>query len=108
MQAMDINKDKFEELKAGDMPVLVEFWAPWCTYCKRLAPAVDMIADDFDGKVTVAKVDIDQEPALAGDFEIETIPSMILFKGGEPSEVLVNPPSKVAVAKWLKEKGIEK
>ncbi|MEG1231834.1 MAG: thioredoxin family protein [Anaerovoracaceae bacterium] len=108
MKAMDITKDKFEKLRSESMPVLVEFWAPWCTYCKRLGPTVDMIADDYEGNVIVAKVDIDKEPALAEAFEIETIPSMILFKDEAVSEVLVNPPSKVAIAKWLKERGIEK
>lgn len=85
-----INKDNFEEkvLKA-DKPVLVDFFATWCGPCKRLAPVLDEIATEMEGKALVYKVDIDQSPELAAAMRINSVPTLVLFQDGKAkSQVL--------------------
>ena len=80
----------FEEsvIKAGEM-VLVDFWAEWCGPCKRLAPTVDALAADYAGKVTVGKLNVDDNPNTALKFQIRGIPALLLFKGGQIVESIV-------------------
>jgi thioredoxin 1 len=80
----------FEEtvIKAGG-PVLVDFWAEWCGPCKRLAPTVDALAGDYAGKVTVGKLNVDENPSTAMKFQIRGIPALLLFKGGQVVESVV-------------------
>src|SRR5438132_5301724 len=80
----------FEEtvIKAGG-PVLVDFWAEWCGPCKRLAPTVDALATDYAGKVTIGKVNIDENPTVTTNFRVMSIPALLLFKGGQLVESLV-------------------
>jgi thioredoxin 1 len=70
-------------------PVLVDFWAEWCRPCLRLAPAVDALASDFDGRVVVGKLNVDENPNTAGRFSIRGIPTLLLFKGGQIVETVV-------------------
>lgn len=79
------------------VPVLVDFWAKWCGPCKMIAPIVDEIAREQGGKVRVAKVDVDENQALAARFNIRGIPTMILFKDGEPRETIVGLTGKQAI-----------
>lgn len=72
-----------EEVVNSDIPVLVEFWAPWCGHCSSLAPTIDEIAKDYDGKIKVCKVNIDEQPDLARNCAIMSIPACIRYENGE-------------------------
>lgn len=87
---IDVNDSTFEsEVLQSDVPVLVDFWAVWCGPCRMVAPVMDQLADEYDGKVKVAKVDVDQARATAGKFGVMSIPTVLLFKGGEVVSTIV-------------------
>jgi thioredoxin 1 len=90
-----------ETVKAADTLVLVDFWAPWCGPCRTLAPILEELALDFEGKVKVCKVNTDENTNLAQQFRISSIPSLILFKGGEPVEQMVGLHQKSNLASML-------
>ncbi|RVW02346.1 thioredoxin [Rhodococcus spongiicola] len=97
-----INDDSFkQEVLDSEKPVLVDFWATWCGPCKMVAPVLDEIAGEHADKLTVAKLDIDQNPGAARDFQVMSIPTMILFQGGEPVKTIVGAKGKAALLKDL-------
>lgn len=98
-----MNKALFENNLAGETPVLVEFWAPWCVYCRRIAPAMEKIAQQYEGKLTVGQVNIDEEPLIASKEQIEIIPTLILYKGGQALGSIVAPESRAAIQEFLEE-----
>ena len=84
MSEVIITKENFEaEVLKSDIPVLVDFWASWCGPCKMLAPIVGQIAEEQEGKVKVGKINVDEQQELAAQFRVMSIPTLILFKGGE-------------------------
>lgn len=81
--------------------VLVDFWAEWCGPCRRLAPTVEALATDFDGRATVAKMNVDENPNVPGRYAIRGIPTLLLFKNGELAETIVGLVPKEDIAKMI-------
>ena len=108
MSSITVNTNQFSSIVAeSQKPVLVDFWAPWCGYCRRIAPALEQIAQQWADKLVVGKVNVDEQEALADRFGVETIPSLILFRNGEQAgEELVAPGSRDAIEEWLEENGV--
>ncbi len=87
---LNLSDSNFDsEVAKSDLPVLVDFWAPWCGPCIQLSPVIDEIANERAGKAVVAKVNVDESPALAGKFRVNSIPALLFFKGGQPVGQLV-------------------
>ncbi len=87
---VEVTEQNFEqEVLQSELPVLVDFWAEWCQPCKRIAPIVEELAQEYDGRLKVAKCDVDANPQLPGRFNIMGIPTLILFKNGQPVETIV-------------------
>ena len=95
MAIVTLTKDNFQqEVMQAAEPVLVDFWASWCGPCRMLSPIVDQLAEELGGKVKVGKVNVDDEQALAEQFRIMTIPTLMLFKGGQQVAAAVGVKSK--------------
>lgn len=96
-----VNAQSFDsEVLKSDIPVIVDFWAPWCGPCRMLAPILEQVAVAVDGKVKVVKLNTDEEQAIAGKYGIQGIPTMILFKGGEPISRQVGLAPKSTIESW--------
>lgn len=100
----NMNAEAFRDaLAQSEKPVLVDFWAPWCTYCRRIGPAFDKIAQQYADSLIVGKVNIDEEPALAQQEQIEVIPTLVLYRGGQAVASIVAPESKAMIDQFLEE-----
>ena len=90
VNTLELTTENFEEkVINSDIPVLVDFWAEWCGPCKLLSPTIDSIAKTFEGKVAVGKVNVDNHPTLAAEYNVRGIPNLLIFKSGQVKEQLV-------------------
>ena len=90
-----------QEVLQSETPVLVDFWAEWCGPCHAVAPVLDRIVDEQNGELKLVKVNIDEEPAVAARYGVQSIPTMILFKGGEPAAAAIGAQPKSSLEKAL-------
>ena len=103
MAEVNVSLDTFEEEVIGcDIPVIVDFWATWCGPCKMIAPIVKEIADEYDGKILVGKVNVDEEPDLTMQYNVSSIPTLMVFKNGQLVNKAVGYREKDEILKMLK------
>ena len=99
---VELNAENFEtEVLKSDKPVLVDFWAEWCAPCRMLAPTIDAIATDYDGRVKVAKLDVDQHGEIAARYQIRGIPTILVFHRGEIHDQMVGAGSKENIVRMV-------
>jgi thioredoxin 1 len=103
MPIKQLTKENFDaEVLGSSRPVLVEFFAPWCVYCKRLAPVLDRLADSLGEELGIGKVDVEEQPELEGRYHIELVPTLYVFRNGQPGEKLIAPSSQAKIEEWIK------
>ena len=103
MMIKNLNAEEYEKLRSSGEAMLVDFWAPWCGYCRRLDPVYDRIAQQYGDQVIIAKINIDEEPALADLEQIELIPTLVLYRDGQALGSLVAPQSKALLDDFLRD-----
>jgi thioredoxin 1 len=97
-----VDKNNFEaDVLNSSEPVVVDFWAEWCGPCKMIAPALEEIAQEMGGKVKIAKLNIDENPELAAQFGVRSIPTLMMFKAGEVADMKVGAAPKTALSSWI-------
>ena len=102
MATVKIDKNNFKtDVLDSSEPVVVDFWDEWCGPCKMIAPALEEIASEMGGKVKIAKLNIDENPELAAQFGVRSIPTLMLFKGGEVADMKVGAAPKTALSAWI-------
>ena len=89
------------DVLASNEPVIVDFWAEWCGPCKMIAPSLEEISSEMAGKVKVAKVNIDENPDIAAQYGVRSIPTLAMFKGGEVADIKVGASPKSALSSWI-------
>ncbi len=107
---IDVSTEQFETevlQKSLNTPVLVDFWAPWCGPCKTLGPMLEKLAGEYNGSFILAKVDVDQEQQIAAAFQIRSVPTVFLLKGGQPVDAFQGALPESQLREFLKQHGIE-
>ena len=103
MAAVHLNNESFRELLQSGNAALVEFWAPWCSYCQQLENTIDQICAEYAGRLTIGKINIDDCPDLAAKYYIEYVPTLVIFAEGELIDFLISPGSRDAIVQFIEE-----
>ncbi len=98
---LELTSENFDSTVGGDQPTLVDFWAEWCGPCRMIAPTITELADEFEGRAHIGKVDIDAEPMIADRFRVRSIPTLLFFQGGEVVGQIIGVQRKQALADKL-------
>lgn len=107
MATVKVTDESFEtDVLKASQPVLVDFWAEWCGPCKQIGPALEQIAEELNGQVTIAKVNIDDSPMVPSRLGVKGIPTLMLFRDGQLSSLKVGAMPKGKIVEWLAESGI--
>ncbi len=102
MATLKIDESNFQsDVLQSDVPVVVDFWAEWCGPCKAIGPSLEEISDEMEGKVKITKVNIDENPDIAAQYGVRSIPTLLLFKGGEAASMQVGAKPKTALVEWI-------
>ena len=96
-----------EEVLNSELPVLVDFWAPWCGPCRAMGPVIDELSEEFAGKVKICKMNVDDNPSSPGKYGIRAIPTLILFKGGEIVDQATGSVSKSSIRELISNKALQ-
>ena len=108
MSTVKVTDESFEsDVLQAERPVLVDFWAEWCGPCKQIAPALEQLSDELGGKVTIAKLNIEESPTTPSRYGVRGIPTMMLFKGGQMASMKVGAMPKQKILEWLSETGVQ-
>jgi len=108
MTTVKVTDDSFEQdVLKSSTPVLVDFWAEWCGPCKQIAPALEQIAQELGGSVTIAKVNIEDSPGVPSRYGVRGIPTLMLFRDGQMASMKVGAMPKAKILEWLQEAGVQ-
>jgi thioredoxin 1 len=103
MATVKVDNNNFrKDVLESDVPVVVDFWAEWCGPCKMIAPSLEEISEEMAGDVKITKLNIDENPDLAAQYGVRSIPTLVLFKGGEPASMQVGVRPKSALSEWIR------
>lgn len=95
------DEQTFNQIIGGETPVLVDFWAEWCGPCRMVAPVLDQLADEYEGKVTICKLNVDENQATAFQYQVQSIPTFILFKDGQVADRMMGAMPKSAFESFI-------
>jgi thioredoxin len=96
-----------QEVEQSPIPVIVDFWAPWCSACRSLSPTINALAKEYDGKVKICKINVDDNPGVSDFIDLGGLPTMVFYQNGTPVQTLVGAYPKAELVKFLDEKGIK-